>query len=46
LGWTHNASGGRPPEARAAGLATLVKWSGRLLGVQFALALAALWLLR
>jgi hypothetical protein len=46
LGWNRSASGGRPPEARAAGLATLVKWSGRLLGVQFALALAALWLLR
>ena len=45
LGWTRNASGGRPPEARAAGLATLVKWCGWLLGAQFALALAALWLL-
>jgi len=46
LGWNRRASGGRPPGARAAGLATLVKWSGRLLGVQFALALAALWLPR
>ena len=46
LGWTRNASGGRQPEARVAGLVTLVKWSGWLLGVQFALALAALWLPR
>ena len=44
LGWTRGAAGDRPPEARAAGLGALVKWSGWLLGAQFALALAALWL--
>lgn len=44
LGWMHRAPRDRPPEARAAGLGTLVKWSGWLLGVQFALALAVLWL--
>jgi hypothetical protein len=46
LGWMRSADGGRPPEARAAGLSSLVKWSGRLVGAQFALVLAALWLLR
>jgi hypothetical protein len=44
LGWTRGAAGDRPPQARAAGLGALVKWSGWLLGAQFALALAALWL--
>jgi hypothetical protein len=46
LGWSRRASSDRPPEARAAGLGSLVKWSGALLGAQFALLLAALWLLR
>lgn len=44
LGWMRGASGDRPPQARAAGLGALVKWSGWLLAAQFALAVAALWL--
>ena len=42
LGWKRGSAEGRTPQARAAGLRSLVTWSGGRLGVQFALMLAAL----
>jgi hypothetical protein len=46
LRWVRGASDERTPEARAAGLRALIACSGRLLAAQFALVLAAFWLLR
>jgi hypothetical protein len=46
LGWRRGADPARPPESRAAGLASLVKRAGVLLAAQLALLLAGLWLLR
>lgn len=42
LGWRRSNSGSRTPLVRAAGLRSLVIWSGWLLGGQFALALTGL----
>jgi hypothetical protein len=46
LGWKRSSDSERSPAQRAVGLMSLVKWSGWLLGIQFALVLTALWLLQ